>query len=129
MHGDGSYRDISIDGIATFGVNRAGQQIVSGIELIGNLAWNPDGQLRMATDVAGDPRFTVAQNHNVRNGAFVGDDPLFVDAANGDFNLRPGSPARAKVTTAAYIAGLYAKDSNGTAHVLPTSAGAYYAAA
>ncbi|AEI93474.1 right-handed parallel beta-helix repeat-containing protein [Roseobacter litoralis] len=126
---DGSYRDISIDGIATFGVNRAGQQIVSGIELIGNLAWNPDGQMRMATDVAGDPRFTVAQNHNVRNGAFVGDDPLFVDAANGDFNLRAGSPARAKVTTAAYIAGLYAKDSNGTAHVLPTSAGAYYAAA
>lgn len=122
---DGIYRDINIDDIAGFGNNIAGDPIVSGIELIGNVAWNPDGSMRMAIDVAGDSRFTVEQNYNVQDGTFTGTDPLYVDltADEPDFSLGEGSGAKDIVTTASYIAAPFDKFADGTDREIPTNAG------
>jgi hypothetical protein len=124
---DGIYRDINIDDIAGFGNNIAGDPIVSGIELIGNVAWNPDGAMRMAIDVAGDSRFTVAQNYNVQDGTFTATDVLYVDptAEEPDFNLGDGSGAKEIVTTASYITGQFALGPNGNKRTVPADAGAY----
>jgi hypothetical protein len=124
---DGIYRDINIDDIASFGNNIAGDPIVSGIELIGNVAWNPDGSMRMAIDVAGDSRFTVAQNYNVQDGTFTGTDPLYVapTADEPDFSLGDGSGAKEIVTTASYITAPFDKFPDGSARVTPGPAGAF----
>ncbi|WP_282063880.1 right-handed parallel beta-helix repeat-containing protein [Roseobacter litoralis] len=90
---DGFYRDLNIDDWATFGTNLAGQQIVDGIELRGNIAWNPDGDMWMRANVADDARFTVVDNFNVADGQTTGIDPLFKDPLKGDFSLQTGSPA------------------------------------
>lgn len=90
---DGFYRDLNIDDWATFGTNLAGQPIVEGIEVRGNIAWNPDGDMWMRANVADDPRFIVADNFNVADGQSMGIDPMFADPLNGDFTLQAGSPA------------------------------------
>ena len=94
---DGFYRDLNIDDWATFGTNLAGQPILDGIELRGNIAWNPDGEMWMRADVMGDPRYRLEDNFNVADGRTIGIDPLFRDPANGDFTLQSGSPAAAMV--------------------------------
>ncbi|ABG31928.1 hypothetical protein CEP88_01750 [Roseobacter denitrificans] len=103
---DGFYRDLNIDDWATFGTNLAGEPILEGIELRGNIAWNPDGEMRMRVDVAGDPRFTVVDNFNVADGQTTGIDPLFTDPLNGDFTLQTGSPAEAMVRRVRLALGL-----------------------
>lgn len=125
---DGIYRDINIDDIASFGNNIAGDPIVSGIELIGNVAWNPDGAMHMAIDVAADGRFIVAQNYNVQDGTFTGTDVLYVDptADEPDFTIQDASPAKGIVTTASYIAAPFAVDAGGNTRTNPASAGAYH---
>jgi hypothetical protein len=124
---DGIYNDISVDEWASFGTNQSGQPVVSDIEFIGNLAWNPDGQLKMKIGVAGDSRFVVAQNFNVQDGSFTGVDPDYTapSATPANLNLQPGSAAEEIITTASYIAAPFDVGTGGNQRALDADAGAY----
>ena len=72
------------------GVLEPADKLVRGSDVIGNVAWRTSGAL----DTAG--------NRN-RDNLLLTDDPGFIDAAQGDYRLRPDAPLRAKLPAFAPI--------------------------
>lgn len=119
----GETRDINIDDISAFGNNLASTPIVAGIELIGNIIWNPDGSHNCRTDVASDGRFTVSDNFNVVNGTSNGTNPRYANPEGGNFNLLSTSAAVDSVV--GQSASPFDTDYDGNARPATANAGAF----
>ncbi|MEO9648835.1 MAG: right-handed parallel beta-helix repeat-containing protein [Roseobacter sp.] len=114
---EGGFKDINIDGWPTEFTTAT----MTGNDFSGNLVYS-DQQMDMAVDLSASG-WTMADNFNVQDGVSTGVDPLFVDAANGDYELQETSPA------INYVSGLssapFNVGYNGTSRPSTTNAGAF----